>query len=108
MPPGHRHDDRAVRLEARVEILVEPFPDAVAVALAIRFLPALERVIEEDEASRQSRDARTNPDRAHAPAFGRFPIFGRVLLLRELDPAPGEPPNLPRDFLRELVVIGGD
>ena len=74
VPAGLDEDDLAVGLEAGVEVVVEPVPDAVAAGFAFRLGAALYGVIDDYKVRAVAGDSRTDADRTNAAALGRFPF----------------------------------
>ena len=78
MPAGLDEDDRGVRFEARVEVVVVPIPEPVAVGFAFGLCTALYRIVDDDKLAAETCDARTDADRLHSAAKRRFPLRYRV------------------------------
>jgi hypothetical protein len=105
VPACHREHDRGVRLEAREQILGHPLPQRIAKRFAIRLLPVLDRIVDEQELGRQTRRAFASAERSHTAALSRLPILGGVAILGQRDASAHDPPNLPAQLLGELGVV---
>ena len=74
MPPGLDQDDRSVRFQAGVDVVVEPIPHLVAISLALRIRTVPHRIVYHYKARTESRNARSYANRPNRSAAARFPF----------------------------------
>src|SRR5205807_4678704 len=74
VPAGLDEDDRPVRFETRVKVVVKPVPDIVAIGRALGLGPALDRVVDHYQAGPKTRHPRTHPDRPQSAPRRRLPL----------------------------------
>src|SRR5688572_28100095 len=74
MPAGLDENDRTVRLETCVKIIVEPIPNLVTHRLALGLGTALNRVVNNDQARTVTGHSAADTHRSQPAAGGCFPL----------------------------------
>src|SRR2546421_1749775 len=74
VPAGLDQDDRGVGFETRVQVVIEPIPDTLAIRFAFRFGTAADGIVDDDEVCSKAGDASADADRTDASAEAGLPF----------------------------------
>ncbi len=74
VPAGLDEDDRGIRFQPGVDVVVEPVPDAVAMGLALGVGSVADRVVDDDQPGAKTGDTGSDTDGTDAASVGRFPF----------------------------------
>ena len=109
MPVSHAQDDCPARLKTSIQVISVPVPTAGAVSITLRLFTVLHRVVNQNQISAVSGDARANAYRPQTAALQCFPLLSRFAFGGNLQAAQsGNRANAPRKLVRQRLSISAD